>query len=70
MIGAIALGRAALANVKQNLALAVVYNALLIPVAAGAVPGVELGPAWAGLAMALSSATVVANALRLERAKL
>jgi len=65
----IALGTATLRTVRQNLAWAFAYNLLLIPVAAGAlVPvGVEIGPAWAAAAMAMSSVTVVANALRLRR---
>jgi Cu+-exporting ATPase len=66
---AVALGRATLAKIRQNLVLAVGYNVLGIPLAAGLLSrwGVELTPALAGLAMALSSASVVGNALLLAR---
>lgn len=67
---AIALSGAVMANIRQNLAWAFGYNAVLIPVAAGVLYpgfGIALSPVFAGLAMALSSASVVANALRLRR---
>lgn len=66
---ALELGRATLGNIRQNLALAVIYNVAMIPLAAGLFVrwGVELPPAFAGLAMALSSVSVVGNALRLAR---
>ena len=67
---AIVASRKTMRNVKQNLAAAFAYNVLLIPVAAGLLypfGGVLIHPALAGAAMALSSITVVANALRLER---
>ena len=61
------LSAATLRNIKQNLGWAFVYNAALIPVAAGvfAFAGVQLSPMLAGAAMALSSICVLGNALRL-----
>ncbi len=69
---AIALSRATMRTIRQNLAWAFGYNLLLIPVAAGAlIPlGLEIGPAWAGAAMAASSVSVVTNALRLRRVRI
>ncbi len=69
---AIALSKATMANIRQNLGWAFGYNAVLIPVAAGALYpafGILLSPVFAGLAMALSSVSVLANALRLRRFK-
>lgn len=66
---ALGLAQKVMANIKQNLAAAFVYNVCLIPVAAGVlypVNGLLLSPSLAGLAMALSSLTVVANATRLR----
>jgi Cu+-exporting ATPase len=60
-------------NVKQNLFFAFVYNAVGVPVAAGALYpafGLLLSPIFAGAAMALSSVSVVSNALRLRKARL
>jgi Cu+-exporting ATPase len=60
-------------NIRQNLAFAFGYNALGIPVAAGVLYpafGLLLSPIFAGAAMALSSVSVVTNALRLNRVKL
>ena len=70
---AIQLGRRTLRKIKQNLFWAFAYNALLIPIAAGAlVPILGIGiydylPFLAGIAMALSSVTVVGNSLLLSR---
>jgi len=70
---AIRLSHATMRNVKQNLFFAFVYNALGVPIAAGVlypVFGVLLSPIFAGAAMAMSSVSVVTNALRLRRVKL
>ncbi|MGQ0525890.1 MAG: heavy metal translocating P-type ATPase [Betaproteobacteria bacterium] len=70
---AAALSRATMRNIKQNLFFAFAYNALGIPVAAGVlypVFGILLSPIVAAGAMALSSVSVVTNALRLSKAKL
>jgi heavy metal translocating P-type ATPase len=69
VVNAIALSRATMANIRQNLAWAFGYNAALIPVAAGLLwPafGVLLSPVLAAFAMALSSVSVLGNALRLR----
>lgn len=62
---AIELSRATMANIRAGLFWAFAYNAALIPVATGAF-GISLSPELAGLAMALSSLFVIANALRLR----
>jgi Cu+-exporting ATPase len=67
------LSRAAMRNVRQNLFLAFVYNAVGVPLAAGAAYpwlGVLLHPMIAAGAMSLSSVSVISNALRLRRARL
>jgi Cu+-exporting ATPase len=69
----IRLSRATMRNVKQNLFFAFVYNALGVPVAAGVLYpffGILLSPIFAGAAMAMSSVSVVSNALRLRSVKL
>ncbi len=67
---AIALSRATLRNIKENLFGAFVYNSLGLPIAAGVLypfTGLLLNPVVAAAAMSLSSVTVVSNALRLRR---
>uniref|UniRef100_A0A809EAT2 Copper-translocating P-type ATPase n=1 Tax=Ralstonia solanacearum TaxID=305 RepID=A0A809EAT2_RALSL len=64
------LSDATIANMKQNLGFAFVYNALGVPLAAGVLystTGLLLSPMIAALAMSLSSVSVVSNALRLRR---
>jgi len=67
------LSRATMRNIRQNLVFAFLYNAAGIPVAAGLLYptfGILLSPMLAAAAMALSSVSVIGNALRLSRAKL
>ncbi|TNJ48468.1 heavy metal translocating P-type ATPase [Phaeobacter sp. B1627] len=70
VVTALEVSRRTLRNIHQNLGWAFVYNAALIPLAAGALYpafGILLSPVFAAAAMALSSVSVLANALRLRR---
>ncbi|HYO44099.1 MAG TPA: hypothetical protein VES19_12945, partial [Candidatus Limnocylindrales bacterium] len=72
LVTAIALSRATMRNIRQNLFWAFGYNVILIPVAMGVLyplNGMLLDPIFAAAAMAASSVTVVSNALRLRRFK-
>ena len=67
------LSRATMRNIRQNLFLAFVYNAIGVPVAAGVLYpffGVLISPIWASAAMTFSSVSVIANALRLRHVEL
>jgi Cu+-exporting ATPase len=67
------LSRATMANIRQNLFLAFIYNVGSVPVAAGLLYpffGILISPVWASAAMSLSSLSVVGNALRLRRTAL
>jgi Cu+-exporting ATPase len=73
IVRAIALSRAIMRNIRQNLFFAFVYNAIGVPLAAGVlypVLGLLLSPMVAALAMSLSSVSVIGNALRLRRLRL
>ena len=63
--------KATVRNIKQNLFWAFFYNCLMIPIAIGALSrfGITINPMIAGLAMTLSSLTVILNALRLRTSK-
>ena len=70
VVTAIALSKATMRNIRQNLFFALAYNAVGIPVAAGILypfAGIRLSPVIAAAAMALSSLSVVINASRLRR---
>ncbi len=70
IVRAIALSRATMRNIRQNLFFAFVYNALGVPVAAGILypaAGLLLNPMIAAAAMSLSSVSVIGNALRLRQ---
>jgi len=67
------LSRATLANIRQNLFLAFIYNTLGVPIAAGVLYpflGLLISPVWASAAMTMSSVSVIANALRLRHVEL
>jgi Cu+-exporting ATPase len=73
MVRARRLARATMANIRQNLFFSFLFNGIGVPVAAGVlypVAGIRLSPMFAGAAMALSSFTVVINALRLNTVRL
>jgi Cu+-exporting ATPase len=70
VVTAIAISRATMRNIRQNLFFALVYNGLGIPIAAGVLYpalGWQLSPMIAAVAMAASSPSVVGNANRLRR---
>ncbi|MEM8545783.1 MAG: heavy metal translocating P-type ATPase, partial [Cyanobacteria bacterium P01_H01_bin.119] len=72
VVAALQLSRATMTNIRQNLFFAFIYNVIAIPIAAGALYpllGWRLNPMIAGAAMALSSVSVVSNALRLRHFK-
>ena len=73
VVRACALAKATMRNIRQNLFFSFLFNGIGVPVAAGIfypVTGLLMSPMFAGAAMALSSLTVVTNALRLNRVKL
>jgi Cu+-exporting ATPase len=73
ILRAVRLSRATMRNIRQNLFFAFVYNAVGIPIAAGALYpffGLLLSPMIASAAMTFSSVSVIGNALRLRSAKL
>jgi P-type Cu+ transporter len=73
IVKAMHVSRAVMRNIRQNLFFAFIYNALGVPIAAGALYpffGILLSPMIAGAAMSFSSVSVIANALRLRRISL
>ena len=73
VVRGVKLARATMRNIKQNLFFAFFYNAIGVPIAAGAlypIAGILLSPIVAAAAMSLSSVSVVGNALRLRTVKL
>ena len=73
IVRAIELSHATMRNIRQNLFFAFVYNAAGVPLAGGALyslAGLTLSPMFAAAAMALSSVSVIGNALRLRRFRL
>ncbi|MBE6648711.1 MAG: cation-translocating P-type ATPase [Ruminococcaceae bacterium] len=67
---AVRLGKNALSIIKQNLFWALIYNSICIPIAAGAIPFIQMSPPFAAIAMSLSSICVVSNASRLRFKKI
>jgi Cu+-exporting ATPase len=73
VVRALRLGKATMRNIRENLFFAFVYNAVGVPIAAGLLNpafGLLLSPILASAAMSFSSVSVIANALRLRRARL
>jgi P-type Cu+ transporter len=73
VVRARSLAKATMRNIRQNLFFSFLFNGIGVPVAAGVlypISGILMSPMFAGAAMALSSFTVVMNALRLNRVKL
>jgi Cu+-exporting ATPase len=73
IVRALRLSRATMRNIRQNLFLAFVYNAVGVPVAAGVLypfTGILISPIWASAAMTFSSVSVIVNALRLRKVEL
>ena len=73
IVKSIALSRAIMRNIRQNLFFAFIYNAVGVPIAAGILypfTGLLLSPMIAGAAMAFSSVSVISNALRLNRLRI
>jgi len=66
VVSAIRISKRTIRNIYQNLFGAFVYNIILIPIAAGVLYPILISPTFAGMAMAMSSVTVVANASRLR----
>lgn len=73
IVKAIALSRAMMKNIRQNLFFAFIYNAIGVPIAAGLLYplfGLLLSPMLAGVAMSFSSVSVITNALRLRNTRI
>lgn len=66
VVSMIRLSKGTLRNIHENLFWAFAYNALLIPMASGLYPSIQMNPMWGAAAMSLSSFTVCMNALRLN----
>ena len=70
VVKAIKLSKATMRTIKQNLFRAFIYNVIGIPLAAWLFYPIVLNPIFAGLAMAMSSVSVVANSLRLKKTRI